>query len=69
MPMLRLGPLNTLPPEFTNDHARRNRFETEAKAVAALNHPPNIVALHDIGEANVVVFTISELIDGDTIGN
>ena len=60
--------LKILPPEFTNDRSRRDRFETEARAVAALNHP-NIVALHDIGEANGVVFTISELIDGDTLRN
>ena len=60
--------LKILPPAFTNDHARRNRFETEAKAVAALNHP-NIVALHDIGEANGVVFTITEFIEGDTLRN
>jgi serine/threonine protein kinase len=60
--------LKILPPEFTNDRSRRDRFETEARAVAALNHP-NIVALHDIGEANGVIFTISELIDGDTLRN
>jgi len=60
--------LKILPPEFTNDRPRRDRFETEAKAVAALNHP-NIVALHDIGESDGVAFTISELIDGDTLRN
>lgn len=62
----RVVALKVLPAEFARDGQRRNRFETEAKAVAALNHP-NIVALHDIGEAGGVVFTVSELIDGETL--
>jgi serine/threonine protein kinase len=36
--------LKILPPDVANDPARRARFEQEARAVAALNHP-NIVAL------------------------
>ena len=58
--------LKLLPPEFLADRSRRDRFETEAKAVAALNHP-NIVGLYDIAEADGHLFTISELIDGATL--
>jgi len=54
--------LKILPEAFAHDSQRRNRFETEAKAVAALNHP-NIVAVFDIGEN----FMVSELVDGETL--
>src|SRR4029079_14778302 len=37
------------------------RFEDEARAIAALNHP-NILALHDIGNANGVVYAVMELL-------
>jgi hypothetical protein len=42
------------------------RFEFEARAVAALNHP-NIVALHDVGIASGVSYAVSELLDGSTL--
>jgi len=48
-----------LPAEVASDPARRRRFEIEARAVAALNHP-NIVALYDVGEG----YLVSELVDG-----
>ena len=44
----------------------RARFETEAKAVAALNHP-NIVSIFDVGEEQGVLYTVSELIDGESL--
>jgi serine/threonine protein kinase len=40
--------LKILPAELANDTSRRQRFELEARAVAALNHP-NIVAVYDVG--------------------
>src|ERR1700694_5216047 len=55
--------LKILPAQVANDPARRARFELEARAVAALNHP-NIVAVCDVGEGYIV----SELVDGAPLG-
>jgi eukaryotic-like serine/threonine-protein kinase len=54
--------LKILPPEVANNVSRRQRFELEARAVAALNHP-NIVAVYDVGEGYIV----SELVDGEPL--
>jgi eukaryotic-like serine/threonine-protein kinase len=54
--------LKVLPDDFARDASRRQRFEQEARAVAALNHP-NIVAVYDVGEN----FLVSELVDGQTL--
>ena len=54
--------LKVLPDDFAGDPARRQRFEKEARAVAALNHP-NIVAVYDVGEN----FLVSELVEGQTL--
>src|SRR5690242_7390794 len=60
--------LKVLPVEFSKDPARRARFEQEARAAAALNHP-NIVGLHDIGEEGSVIYTVSELVPGETLSD
>src|SRR5579863_6404555 len=54
--------LKILPADVANDLSRRQRFELEARAVAALNHP-NIVAVYDVGEGYIV----SELVDGESL--
>ena len=54
--------LKILPAEVANDPLRRQRFDLEARAVAALNHP-NIVAVYDVGEGYIV----SELVDGEPL--
>jgi serine/threonine protein kinase len=54
--------LKILPAEVSNDPVRRRRFELEARAVAALNHP-NIIAIYDVGEGYIV----SELVDGEPL--
>ena len=54
--------LKILPAEVAADPSRRQRFEIEARAVAALSHP-NIVAVYDVGEGYIV----SELVDGEPL--
>src|SRR5437899_13081562 len=58
--------LKILPSEVANDPSRRQRFELEARAVAALNHP-NIVAVYDVGSENGVFYIVSELVDGEPL--
>src|SRR5947209_1769236 len=58
--------LKVLPSSVAFDPARRARFEQEARAAAALNHP-NIVGLHDVGEAEDVFYIVSELVPGETL--
>lgn len=58
--------LKVLPPEVAQDAERRKRFEREARAVAALNHP-NIVTLYSIEEAEGVHFLTMEYVEGHTL--
>jgi len=58
--------LKVLPPEVAADPERRTRFEREARAVAALNHP-NIVTVHSVEEADGIDFITMELVDGKTL--
>lgn len=54
-------------PEFVAlDHDRLQRFEVEAKAAAALNHP-NILAVYQMGTYAGVPYLVSELLDGKTL--
>ena len=58
--------LKVLPGETARDPKRRERFEREAKAVAALNHP-NIVTIYSIEEAEGVGFMTMEMVEGQTL--
>jgi len=55
--------IKVLPPAFANDPERLARFEQEARAAAALNHP-NILAVHDLGQHAGAPFIVTELLDG-----
>jgi serine/threonine protein kinase len=58
--------IKVLPDCLASDHKARARFETEAKAVAALSHP-NILFLLDVGEANGIRYAVTELLEGETL--
>jgi serine/threonine protein kinase len=55
-----------LPAGFSADPNRLRRFEQEARATAALNHP-NILAVYDIGTHDAQPYIVSELLDGGTL--
>jgi serine/threonine protein kinase len=58
--------LKLLPQEFTSHSDRLLRFEREARAASSLNHP-NIITIHDIGEAEGIHFIATEYIEGDML--
>jgi len=58
--------LKLLHAEFTRDAGRVRRFEQEARAASALNHP-NILTIFEIGEANGAHYIATEFIDGQTL--
>jgi len=58
--------IKILPPHFSADPERLRRFELEARAAAALNHP-NILAVHDIGQYERSPYIVSELLEGATL--
>src|SRR5687768_16056349 len=58
--------LKVLPAEFTRDRDRLRRFEQEARAASALNHP-NIVTIYDSGDAGDLHFIAMEFVDGVTL--
>ncbi len=58
--------LKLLPKEFTEDTDRVQRFELEARAASALNHP-NILTIYEIGRVGAVRFTVAELVEGETL--
>jgi len=58
--------IKVLPAAVSSDPDRLHRFEQEARAAAALNHP-NILAVYDIGQHNGSPYIVSELLEGETL--
>ena len=59
--------IKILPSHLAADADALARFEREARSVAALSHP-NILALHDFAEQDGIVYAVTELLDGETLG-
>ena len=58
--------IKVLPQFFSQDPERMRRFQQEAQAAAALNHP-NILAVYQLGNFEGTTYLVSELLDGDTL--
>src|SRR5450755_133082 len=58
--------IKILPASFYRDPERLRRFEQEARAAGALNHP-NIVAVYDVGTHEDVPYLVMELLEGATL--
>ncbi len=58
--------IKVLPTSFSQDEGRLRRFEQEAQAAGALNHP-NILAVYDVGAHDDAPYVVSELLEGETL--
>ncbi len=58
--------IKVLPGELSADRERLSRFEQEARAAGALNHP-NVVAVYDVGTHEGISYLVSELLEGETL--
>jgi len=58
--------IKVLPDTLAADPQFRERFDREARAIAALNHP-HICTLHDVGDQNGTAFLVMELVEGETL--
>src|ERR1700680_1422322 len=58
--------IKILAPEFATDSERLRRFEQEARAASALNHP-NIISIYEIGRDGAGSYIAMECVDGKTL--
>jgi serine/threonine protein kinase len=59
--------IKLLPAEVSSDPDRLKRFEQEARATSALNHP-NILTVYNIGTNNGSPYIVAELLEGEELG-
>jgi len=59
--------IKVLPRDVADDAQRLARFEREARALASISHP-NILPIFELGEAHGVTFAVTELLEGETLG-
>jgi serine/threonine protein kinase/tetratricopeptide (TPR) repeat protein len=58
--------IKVLPAQFAVDRERLLRFQQEARAAGALNHP-NLVSVYDVGEHEAKPYIVEELLEGETL--
>jgi eukaryotic-like serine/threonine-protein kinase len=58
--------IKMLSPDVADDSERLRRFESEARAAAALNHP-NIISVYDVGREHDTSYLVTELLEGRTL--
>jgi len=62
----RQAAIKLLPSHFTRERDRLRRFQQEARAASALNHP-NIITIYELGEFGSAQYLATEFIDGETL--
>src|SRR5258705_9004047 len=62
----RVVAIKVLPAHLAEQPELRERFEREARAVAALNHP-HICTLYDVGKHDGIHFLVMEYVEGETL--
>jgi eukaryotic-like serine/threonine-protein kinase len=58
--------VKVLPASYSQDPDRLRRFEQEARAASAINHP-NILTVHDVGQHDGAPYVVTELLEGETL--
>ena len=62
----RIVAIKVLAPHLLEDDHARERFEREARAIAALSHP-HVCTLHDVGSVGGLEFLVMEHLEGETL--